>query len=494
MAKEQGRNDLNYLGYMESDIELKAAKGSAILRVVHAGGGTAYALCFDDKTEILTDLGWKFFKDLDKTEKVATLNSVNNQLEWQKPTAYTDDPYEGYLLHFKARRLDCMVTCNHRMWSRQYPGKLRTKEEDIEYPQKAHSKFGRSWQFVEAATLKETFYRQRWQFVQGGQTWKGLLPKKASLPRLTPLEALAEMISWYVTEGNIHFSRSSLKSPSSVFISQLKKVNPENVEQIIKVACSLKIPITASKKGVSFRSSYLAKYLLETCGSGSENKRLPKWLKECPSRILEIIFDTMVRGDGWLDVSGAFHYGSIHKELAEDFAEVAIKLGYSVTFNKWNVEGKTWRVAATKNQMYPTVNTSPEKVFYNGRIYCVSVSNQIILTRRNGKILWTGNSYQPQKLIESLTGGDKPHILLIGHYHKALNMPAYRNVRAVLGGCGCDQTRFMRKKRIEAHVGAWILEFQQAKDGSINRFKTEWLGFFDQAFYKAKKYYIYDAK
>lgn len=99
-------------------------------------------------------------------------------------------------------------------------------------------------------------------------------------------------------------------------------------------------------------------------------------------------------------------------------------------------------------------------------------------------------SYQPQKLIESLTGGDKPQILLIGHYHKAEVLPAYRNVRAVQGGCGCDQTRFMRKKRIEAHIGAWIVEFQQSKDGAINRFKTEWLSFFDSDYYKIKKYYI----
>ncbi len=98
-------------------------------------------------------------------------------------------------------------------------------------------------------------------------------------------------------------------------------------------------------------------------------------------------------------------------------------------------------------------------------------------------------SYSPQKLIESYTGGDKPHILLIGHYHKADVLPSYRNVRAVQGGCGCDQTAFMRKKKLPAHVGGWIIEFQQAKDGSINRFKTEWLGFFDKKFYKAKKYY-----
>lgn len=99
-------------------------------------------------------------------------------------------------------------------------------------------------------------------------------------------------------------------------------------------------------------------------------------------------------------------------------------------------------------------------------------------------------SYQPQKLIESLQGGDKPHILLIGHYHKAEVLPSYRNVRAVQGGCGCDQTRFMRKLRIEAHVGGWIIEFQQSKDGAINRFKTEWLGFFDKEYYRARKYYV----
>lgn len=99
-------------------------------------------------------------------------------------------------------------------------------------------------------------------------------------------------------------------------------------------------------------------------------------------------------------------------------------------------------------------------------------------------------SYSVQKMIESLQGGDKPHILLIGHYHKAEVLPSYRNVRAVQGGCTSDQTRFMRKNKIEAHVGGWIIEFQQSSDGAINRFKTEFISFFDKEYYKQKKYYI----
>jgi predicted phosphodiesterase len=42
-AHEAGRRDLVYLGHIEKDIEFKQEHGSAIFRVIHAGGGSAYA-------------------------------------------------------------------------------------------------------------------------------------------------------------------------------------------------------------------------------------------------------------------------------------------------------------------------------------------------------------------------------------------------------------------------------------------------------------------
>jgi hypothetical protein len=35
----------------------------------------------------------------------------------------------------------------------------------------------------------------------------------------------------------------------------------------------------------------------------------------------------------------------------------------------------------------------PEKVKYQGKVYCVTVPNGIIYVRRNGKGVWTGNSW-----------------------------------------------------------------------------------------------------
>lgn len=61
-------------------------------------------------------------------------------------------------------------------------------------------------------------------------------------------------------------------------------------------------------------------------------------------------------------------------------------------------------------------------------------------------------SYKLQKLIESFSGGEKPHIVLSGHYHKALYMFS-RGVHGFECGTLCGQTQWMRGKKIPAHMG-----------------------------------------
>lgn len=91
-------------------------------------------------------------------------------------------------------------------------------------------------------------------------------------------------------------------------------------------------------------------------------------------------------------------------------------------------------------------------------------------------------SYSVQKIVESYQGGEKPHVLLVGHYHKAeYGYP--REVHVVQAGCTCDQTPFMRKKKLQAHVGGWIIEMTINDDGTITRFKNEFIPFFDKGFY-----------
>ncbi len=66
-------------------------------------------------------------------------------------------------------------------------------------------------------------------------------------------------------------------------------------------------------------------------------------------------------------------------------------------------------------------------------------------------------SYKLQKLIESFSGGEKPHIVLSGHYHKAMNA-FIRGVHGFECGTLCGQSKFMRGKKIPAHMGFGLVK------------------------------------
>jgi len=91
-------------------------------------------------------------------------------------------------------------------------------------------------------------------------------------------------------------------------------------------------------------------------------------------------------------------------------------------------------------------------------------------------------SYTPQKIVESFEGGEKPRVLLLGHYHK-LDYCFPREVHVIQMGCCEDQTIFMRKKKIQAHVGGGILHMRLAKDGTVNRIMPEFITIFNKKFY-----------
>lgn len=93
------------------------------------------------------------------------------------------------------------------------------------------------------------------------------------------------------------------------------------------------------------------------------------------------------------------------------------------------------------------------------------------------------SSYKPQKIIESFSGGEKPAVLLIGHYHK-ISYNIFRNVHAVQCGTTEDQTPFMRKRQIHADVGAGICELHQdAETGAVDKCRIEFWTYFVEGYY-----------
>ena len=86
-------------------------------------------------------------------------------------------------------------------------------------------------------------------------------------------------------------------------------------------------------------------------------------------------------------------------------------------------------------------------------------------------------SYVIQKIINAMSGGDKPNILGVGHFHHGLYIP-YRNIHAVTTSTFQAQNDWARDKGMDSELGGWIIECIVSDDGSVRRFKSEYIKFY----------------
>lgn len=126
------------------------------------------------------------------------------------------------------------------------------------------------------------------------------------------------------------------------------------------------------------------------------------------------------------------------------------------------------------------------------------IESDIILEQQIGKtrirVMHPGGgtpyalSYPSQKMVESFQGGEKPHILIMGHFHK-FDFNYQREVACIMPGCIEDQTPFMRKKKLAAHVGFCILTIGARLDGTTGHIKVEWFPFYDRKYHQRLNQY-----
>ena len=86
-------------------------------------------------------------------------------------------------------------------------------------------------------------------------------------------------------------------------------------------------------------------------------------------------------------------------------------------------------------------------------------------------------SYKLQKMVEAMSGGEKPNILACGHYHKSEYF-FYRNVHIFQTSSFQAQTPWMKGKGIATSIGGWIVEINVDNEGTITRIKQEYIPFY----------------
>jgi len=206
--------------------------------------------------------------------------------------------------------------------------------------------------------------------------------------------------------------------------------------------------------------------------------------------------DTVYNTGNWIDGVINFNKNDIHVHSMESQIDYFIQNYPQVEgINMYYIAGEDHEGWFTRREGINIGKYLELKAFEAGRTdlhHLGFMEADVHLESSNGKcvlrLIHPGGgssyavSYKPQKIVESYTSGEKPNILLVGHYHKA-GYFYNRGVHVVLGGCAVDQTPFMRKNNLAAHVGFWIIEVSLDKNGAVTRFNPVFHPFYDKDYY-----------
>ena len=352
--------------------------------------------CYDDQTEILTESGWKFFKDVSYDDKVATLKD-QKYLEYQKPTNIINEKYDGKMYEIATKQVNLLVTPRHKLFVNKYTQRKK-KNYELLNPHKIEGK--------QIAYKKDA-------------EWSGHEKEYFEFENIKiKMDDFLKFIGYYVSEGYTYRDKALIICQKSSWKSEqmyndLKKL-PFNVKQKNK-----KISDKYGYDGsIYFFSTVLTKWSKQYLGTPSINKQLPKWILSLSARQLRILLDALVLGDGtyswWPNIkSTASSYTTISKKLADQIQEITLKIGWSsnIRFSDNNI-GRKGMFGTGKHRVYtitfilkknqPIVHKykkSDRWIDYSGNIHCVTVPNHVIYVRRNGKPVWSGNSYWSVALV-----------------------------------------------------------------------------------------------
>ena len=439
--------------------------------------------CHDAETEVLTDQGWKFFADLDHTERVATY-SPDGKFEWQTPTAYQRYDWDGDLLHFKSDTVDVMVTPSHRMMvaSRTHRNGQRVlsewrfhtaqectdkselyiagttpqgyeghdtpfkvipsatqdlRDSDCERALSIVAEMLPAWRqnciaAVEQAGLHPSladWARKRLgcKTMKIGRNAYWGEPNRQAHPAVSDgwtidMHSWCQFVGLFVAEGYLRKQRKSGHYDWTVALAQSEKGKLIEFEKILGAT-----PFNWSKRerenGV-YEYTCNSRTLWETlheCGDGAHNKRFPSELLDLASPYIEDLLYGFYVGDGSLRANGSRSFATSSKVLADQIQEAFFKtgrVGNLCSYIARSPYGECQMFAIAESPREHRLLPQATEVPYRGEVFCVSVPNTTLVTRRHGKSVVLGQSI-PGMFITA--GPDLNTPTQIANFQHALN-------------------------------------------------------------------------
>ena len=352
-----------------------------------------HPFCYDDKVEVLTNKGWKFFKDLDKTELFLSINPETGEGEYVPAVAWINQYYEGDMVYRKSKCFDLANTPNHVHVGRKHGQKHIS--------------------LVNESDIKDNF-----SFLSHIPSWKGIdTPFIVIDNKKYDTNLFCEFLGYYLSEGSFtEWGDKNRTIPRRrVNISQKKS---EAKEKIIKCCRVLFKNVIVTKERIEFNLNKENDkdliHIIRSFGHAHE-KYVPDFIKELSPKYIKIFLDAFLLGDGTVHRGVLYDgyqckpqriYSTSSVKLKDDLGELLLKVGkcpsfknrgksiyhckkqkkdYLARYDQWNV--------AELNSKYRYGKVMKKEIKpYKGFIYDVELEkNHTLVVRRNDNVCVSGN-------------------------------------------------------------------------------------------------------
>lgn len=355
--------------------------------------------CHDSETEALTREGWKLGVDLLPNDEIATWDESLGRIVFQSPTAVYRYPYDGVMHRWVGDRFDALVTPNHRMWWATKDGLWRY-EESADLSSRGgpiQMRQAGTYNGAEVATVEIPASLR----AVVGRPFAGYAGEMTLDAR-----AFAPFVGYMVSEGSVETTRVRISQfgqndRKSRIVSRIAESLAVFPESLVSTYTHQDNPHahewTVTHKG-------LAAWCAAEIGMSAQEKRLPSACFEWPLGARLALLDALVDGDGQSNGMRSMVYWTTSPRLADDVQRLAVLCGYraaKVSYSAQTPRGvvPAWRVpimkAGTRWLQRGTATPWMREERYVGDVWCVSVPNGNLLTRRNGCVLLSGNSFKP---------------------------------------------------------------------------------------------------
>jgi len=337
--------------------------------------------CYTEETDFLTDSGWKKYNEITKEDKLATINPITFDIEYQPFFDRVEKKYNDKIYTIENRWTKFEVTPNHRIFS----SPMRKSINGYKYLDSY-----KNWSFNPLIDLLEN-KRKAFHILSSFQNSQ--IDYKVSDSYLNLLGAFASEGTFgkfrnnkfncvrisQTNHGKESFFKLMNSLPKSYGFKKYSYIRNKNLTETIW--------ITYNKK--------ITNKLFEDCNHLSKNKSLPDWVCLLSSRQANLLLNSLHLGDGTFTKQRGFDYRTKSKKLAEKVQILALLCGFNCNITYYKKHKQMYRVYYSNFDLNPKsicFNKKTKIKNYNGNVVCFSVKNENLITRLDGKIAIQGNT------------------------------------------------------------------------------------------------------